>query len=90
MTCCNPSGVVWMEITLERLGSTPSQEEWQPPQGDSTEQLLYQGAEMPEECKSEESLCMKVEQKVGGSILSDDEVFGHSSLWNLVIMMYHV
>ena len=69
------AGVVWMETTLERLGLTPSQEEWRPPQGDPTEQLLYQGAEMPEERKSEESLCTKVEQKVRGSILTDNEVF---------------
>ena len=60
--CCKPSsgaGFVWMETTLERLGSTPSHEEWRPPQGDPTEQLLYQGAEMPEERKPEESLCTK-------------------------------
>ena len=50
--CCKPSsgaGVVWMEITIERLGSTPSHEEWQPPQGDTNKQSLYQGAEMAEE-----------------------------------------
>ena len=46
--CCKPSngaGVVWMETTLERLGSTPSHEEWKPPQGDPTRQLLHQGAD---------------------------------------------
>ena len=59
-TCCKPSsgaGGVCLETTLERQGLTPSHEEWQPPQGDPTEELLYQGAEMPEERKPEESLC---------------------------------
>ena len=77
--CCKPSseaGVVWMETTLERLGSTPSHEEWQPPQGDHTKQLLYQGAEKLEERKFKESLCTeKVERKVVGLIPTDDQVF---------------
>ena len=60
-----------METTLERLGLTPSHEEWRPPQGDPTEQLLYQGAEMLEECKPEESLSTEVEHKVVGSIPMD-------------------
>ena len=45
-TFCKPSSgasVVWIETTLERLGLTSSHEEWQPPQGDPAEQLLYQG-----------------------------------------------
>ena len=43
--CCKPSsgaGVVWMETTLDRLGSNPSNEELRLPQGDPTKQLLYQ------------------------------------------------
>ena len=47
-TCCKPSsgaGVVWMETTLERLGSNPRHEEWRPPQGDPTEQLPHRDRE---------------------------------------------
>ena len=46
--CCKPSsgaGVVWMETTLEGLGSTPSHVEWRPPQGDPTEQLPHRDRE---------------------------------------------
>ena len=46
-----------METTLERLGSTLGHDQWQLPQGDPIKHLLYQGTEMPEERKSEESLC---------------------------------
>ena len=56
--CCKPSSggrYCFDGYTLERLGSTPSHEEWQPPQGDPTKQPLYQGAEIkPEERKPEE------------------------------------
>ena len=56
-----------METTLERLGSTPSLEEWRLSHG---KQLLYQGAEvMPEEHKPEELLCTeskKVERNFVG------------------------
>ena len=55
--CCKPSSgadVVWMETTLERLGQTPSYEEWRPPQGDPTQQTPNQGTEvLLEECKPE-------------------------------------
>ena len=47
-----------METTLERLGLSPSHEEWRLPQGDPTKQPLYQCAKvMPEERKPEELLC---------------------------------
>ena len=65
-----------METTLEGLSLTPSHEKWRQPQGDHTKQLLYQGAEMPEERKLEESLCTEeVERKVGSSIPTDNKVF---------------
>ena len=64
-----------METSFERLGSTPSHEEWRPPQGDPTEQLLYQGAKMPEECKPEESLCPEKWSARSGSIPTEDKVF---------------
>ena len=85
--CCKSSsgaGVVWMETTLERLGSNPSHEKWQPPQGYSTKQLLYLGAEvMPEEHKPKVSLC--TESKSGGQGCRFNShgclsFFGHSSL----------
>ena len=63
--CCKSSsgaGVVQMETTLERLGSNPNHEKWQPPQGDSTKQLLYLGADViPEERKPKVSLSTESE-----------------------------
>ena len=46
--CCKPSSgasVVWMETTLERLGLTPSHEEWRPLKVIQLFKLLHQGAD---------------------------------------------
>ena len=65
-----------METTLESQSLTPSHEKWPQPQGDPTKQLLYQGAEMPEEHKLEESLRTEgLERKVAGSIPTNKKVF---------------
>ena len=81
-TCRKPNsvaGVAWMDTSLERLGSTPSHEEWQSPQGDPTKQLLYQGAETKSwknaSLRSRFALNQKVERKVAVSIPMGDEVF---------------
>ena len=83
--------VVLMENTLERLGLTPSHEEWRPPQGDPTKQLLYQGAEIkPVERKPEELLCTESKKWSAGLWVRSPwttKFLGHSLPQNLTIMM---